>query len=376
MTRPSFADRIRGLPMDVLRRRLDDVTEGQAAGAVAAPQITDAMIPALFSRAAQGHLETMARRAAAITERRFGKVINLFAPLYLSNECANICLYCGFSMNVDIPRRSLTTDEVVDEAEHLRRQGFRHLLLVSGEHRGAYSLNAMADAVEALRGRFASVSIEVFPMETPEYRRLETAGVDGLTLYQETYDPDVYARLHTKGPKSRYEYRLHAIEKGGEAGFRTLGIGALLGLSDWRVEATMLAMHARYLAKRFWKSRIAISFPRVNPHEGDYTPEHAVSDAELVQMIVAMRLLLPDAELVLSTRERAALRDHLVGLGITRMSAGSKTNPGGYKVEQSSLKQFDISDERTPEQVAAMIESRGFEPVWKDFDPTFLHGPL
>jgi 2-iminoacetate synthase len=327
---------------------------------------------ALFSPAATDFAAQMTEKSAAVTERRFGKVIQLYAPLYLSNECANSCLYCGFSSNVKTKRISLTPDEALAEAEHLHNLGFRHILLVTGEMRSRYGVDEILEAVKKLTGRFASISIEVFPMSAEEYKRLETAGVDALTLYQETYLPDLYAELHPKGPKSRYDHRLDAIENGGIAGFRSLGVGALLGLADWRIEAVLLAMHARYLMRRFWKSRIAVSFPRVNPAETNFMPSKPVSDDELIQMIVGMRLLLPDAELVISTRERAEFRDRLIGLGITRMSAGSRTNPGGYLGQNEGGRQFSVADERSAKEVAAMIERKGLDPVWKDFDPAFI----
>lgn len=368
-----FYDRIRDIDHDALAARIREADDGDVVAALNKdrPEFADAM--ALFSPAAFGRIEEIARRSAALTERRFGKVIQLYAPMYLSNECANICRYCGFSMDAKIARVSLTTDQAVAEAEHLHRQGFRHILLVTGEYRGRYNVEDIARVVERLTGRFASLAVEVFPMPLDDYRRLEGAGVDGLTLYQETYHRGVYEELHTKGPKSRFEQRFDAVERGGAAGFRSLGIGALLGLADWRAEAALVFLHARYLMKRFWKSRISVSFPRFNTAETPYQPRHPVSDAELVQMITTMRLLLPDADLVLSTREPAALRDHVVGLGVTRMSAGSRTNPGGYVTDDTSARQFDVSDERSAEEVAVAIAARGFEPVWKDFDPLFLN---
>ncbi len=368
----SFHERIARIDHDALGRAVRAVTTDDVDASLGRERPDEADALALFSPAAFERIEEMARRAAAITERRFGRVIQLYAPMYLSNECANICTYCGFSNDVSIPRVSLSTDQAVREAMHLHEQGFRHILLVTGEYKGRYGADDIERVVAALKGRFASIAIEVFPMSEGRYRTLERAGVDGLTLYQETYHPDVYARLHPKGPKSRYDERLHAIERGGEAGFRSLGVGALLGLADWRAEAVLLAWHARFLTKRVWRSRIAVSFPRVNPAENGFAPEHPVSDADLVQMILAMRLLLPDAELVLSTREGAELRDRLIGLGITRMSAGSRTNPGGYVTNDASGRQFEVSDERSPGEVAEAIAARGFEPVWKDFDPAFV----
>ncbi len=370
----SFFSHIRDSDFDALKRSIESATKDRVRRAIRQTQSGDDDVLAVFSPAAGEFLEDMAVRAAAVTERRFGKTIQLYAPLYLSNECSNACVYCGFSCDSEMPRISLTLDQALADADKLYMEGFRHILLLTGESPNRYGVEQIREVAKALNGKFSSISIEVFPMKARDYKTLESAGVDALTLYQETYDPRLYKKLHPKGPKSNYEMRLAAIEEGGQAGFRSLGVGALLGLRDWRCEAVMLARHARYLSRRFWKSRVAVSFPRLNPALAGFEAPHPVSDAHLVQMITGMRLLLPDADLVLSTREPAALRDNIIGLGVTRMSAGSRTNPGGYVTELDSGQQFAVADQRPPAQVAAMIESRGFEPVWKDFDPVFLQG--
>lgn len=333
--------------------------------------LDDRDVAALLSPAARDRLEDLARRSAALTRRRFGRVMQLYAPLYLSSECVNRCTYCGFSQELAIPRRTLGLDEVVAEAEAVRALGFRHLLLVAGEAPRAVTVPYLEQVAAVLARRFDSLSIETGQFPEDGYRRLVAAGIDGLTIYQETYVPEVYRRVHRKGPKTRYDRRLAHLEAGGRAGFRSLGIGALLGLAPWPVEAYCVALHGRALTSAFWRSRIAISFPRIRPAAGGFAPEHPVSDADLVQMICAMRLALPDAELVLSTREPAALRDHLVALGITRMSAGSRTNPGGYQADDPGAEQFAVHDDRSPAEVAQMLAARGLEPVWKDFDRAF-----
>lgn len=329
-------------------------------------------VAALLSPAARPRLEVLARRSAALTRRRFGRVMQLYAPLYLTSACVNRCTYCGFSQELAIPRRTLSLDEVAAEAEAVRAQGFRHLLLVAGEAPRVVDVGYLEAVAARLSRRFDSLSIETGPFPLEGYRRLALAGVDGLTIYQETYLPDVYRQVHVKGPKHSYRRRLAFIEAGGRAGFRTLGIGALLGLAPWAIEAYCLALHGRALARAFWRSRIAVSFPRIRPAAGGYAPAHPVSDADLVQMICALRLALPDAELVLSTREPAALRDRLVSLGITRMSAGSRTSPGGYQAAAPGAEQFAVDDDRAPADVARMLLARGLEPVWKDFDRAFV----
>lgn len=330
---------------------------------------------ALLSPTAVTRLESLAQKALLLTRQRFGRTIQLYAPLYLSNECVNRCTYCGFSRELEIPRLSLSVDAVVAEAEHLHEEGFRHLLLVSGEVPRIINLDYLEAVARALRPRFDSLSIEVGTFDLAGYQRLVKAGIDGLTLYQETYLSDVYRRVHLAGPKNRADRRLLAMQHGGQAGFRSLGIGALLGLGPWQHEAFALALHGRALTKHFWRSRIAVSFPRIRENAGGNLAPHPVTDQDLVQMICVMRLMLPDAELVLSTREPARLRDHLIGIGITRMSAGSRTNPGGYGESECSGEQFSIEDTRSVQELSATLLARGFEPVWKDFDRAFVGTP-
>ncbi len=369
-----FADHLATLDLEQLRSRLYATTLDNVRRALDTDQPGELELAALLSPAAEPLVEQMAQRSAAITERRFGKVINLYAPLYLSNQCTNSCTYCGFSRALEIERTTLTTEQVLAEAEILHQEGFRHILLVSGEDPRAVTLDYLLECVGGLHKLFDSIAIEIQPLELSRYRRLAEAGVDGLTLYQEVYDPAIYPRYHPSGPKKIFSRRMAAMEAGGEAGFRSLGIGTLLGLADWRVEALLLAMHGRYLTRRFWKSRVAVSFPRLQGFAcREMAPEFQVTPLNMVQMLCAMRLVLPDAELVLSTRESAEFRDNMIGLGVTRFSAGSKTSPGGYSHPlDHEGEQFDVSDDRSAEEVAAAIAARGFEPVWKDFDRQFI----
>lgn len=360
---------------DELELQLASATEQQVERALVRSDLDDGDIVALLSPAAAPYLEAMARKAQALTRRRFGRIMQLYAPLYLSNECVNQCRYCGFAHGLDIARITLDLPAAKAEAERVHAQGFRHLLLVAGEAPRVVDVAYLESIARALRPLFDSISLEVGTFDQTRYQRLVAAGFDGLTLYQETYQPEVYREVHPIGPKHDCARRLRAIEDAGAAGFRTLGIGALLGLAPWRRDAWALAQHGRDLTQRFWRSRIAISFPRIRHHAGHRPPDHPVNDRELVQMICVLRLALPDAELVLSTREPARLRDHLMGVGITRMSAGSKTNPGGYGEAPDSSEQFAIEDTRTPAQISQVLLERGFEPVWKDFDGGFLATP-
>jgi 2-iminoacetate synthase len=330
-------------------------------------------VPTLLSPAAGEFLEPMAVLAKTITARRFGKTIQMYAPLYLSNYCKNSCVYCGFNIHNKIVRRTSNHDEIIAEAQLLKNKHISQLLLVSGEFPEEASVEMLEKVAVELKELFPSLSIEVYPLDQADYQRLCRAGIDGLAVYQETYDQDIYSRVHPAGPKRDFIYRLDAPERGAVGGFRQIGIGSLLGINDWRVESHYLMHHALYLIKHYWKSQVSVSFPRLRPAAGGYSPEHPVSDRDLVQMICAFRLMLPDAGLVLSTREPAELRDNLIGLGITRMSAGSKTAPGGYLGEQGqgAEGQFNVNDDRTVEEVAGVIRSKGYDTVWKDWDKGF-----
>ncbi|MBI1839247.1 MAG: 2-iminoacetate synthase ThiH [Verrucomicrobia bacterium] len=353
---------------------------------------------ALISPAAEPALESMARGSQTLTRRRFGRVIRLFAPLYLSNECVNNCQYCGFSRDNPIRRVTLDQSEVRREGEALAAQGFRNVLLVAGEHPKFVSNGYLEDSVQTLRELIPSVSLEVGPMDREAYERLVARGAEGLVVYQETYDRTVYAEMHTVGPKRDFDWRLETPERAYAAGFRRLGIGALFGLSDWRGEALALASHALYLLRHCWKAQITISLPRLRPCAGEFQPRFSLSDRELTQLVCAMRLLLPDAGIVLSTRESEPLRDGLIPLGVTMISAGSHTEPGGYTgagqnrihytqrgriisladgasewAERNdgtsgATGQFDIADHRSPAEMAERLRRIGYEPVWKDWE--------
>lgn len=356
---------------DVLAR-IEAKTPADVERALAAPQQCLDDFQALLSPAAAAFIEPMAQRAHRLTVQRFGRTILLYAPLYLSNECTNGCRYCGFNAHNRVPRQTLTLDEVEREAQVLHDRGFRHILLVTGESPRAVDNDFLAAAARRLRPLFSAIAIEVYPMEEAGYRQMVEAGVDGLTLYQETYDRALYAEMHPFGRKRDYDFRLLAPERGGAAGLRRIGIGALLGLGSFRSEAFFVGLHALHLSRHFWRSHLSVSFPRMRPADGGFQPLHPVSDRDFVQLICALRLLLPDAGLVLSTRESAHLRDNLLPLGVTQMSAGSCTAPGGYAGGEGSTRQFTIDDDRTPAEFARMIRSKGYDPVWKDWDRAFL----
>lgn len=369
----SFEQQLQQYPQAEVRAQVLNTTPGRIDQALRRPRLSMEDFAALLSpQVTDAQLELMAARAHKITTQRFGRTILLYAPMYLSNECHNGCKYCGFSADNHLYRKTLSLTEIEREARLLREQGFRHMLLLTGEAPEAAGIDYLEEAIHRVKKLCGSVSIEVFPMETEGYRRMVSAGVDGLTLYQETYDPELYRELHPYGPKSDYSFRLRAPENAGEAGLRRIGVGSLLGLGDCLTDVFYTGLHALYLARRFWRTQVTISFPRMRPAEGGFQPNSIVTDRQLTQFICALRLLIPDAGLILSTRERAELRDNLLPLGITQMSAGSCTAPGGYGEEDSDGEQFAICDERTPAEIEALLRARGYDPVWKDWDRAFL----
>jgi len=396
----SFAAEFDHLPLAALARDCLEVSPAAVRQSLGRAKLGLGDFARLISPAGAELLEDMGRRSRQLTQQRFGKVIRLFAPLYLSNECINNCKYCGFSRDNLILRVTLSPEEVRREAQALAGQGFRNILLVAGEHPKFVSTPYLRQCVQAVHAEVPSTSLEVGPLEAAEYRPLVEAGADGLVVYQETYDREVYAQMHTAGPKRNFEWRLETPERAYAAGFRRLGIGALYGLAPWRYEALGVAAHALYLLRHCWKAWVTISLARLRPCAGEFQPLTHMGDRDLVQLLCAFRLLFPDAGLVLSTRESPRMRDGLVRLGVTLMSAGSHTEPGGYtgagqdRLHQTvrgrilpatagadagagrppdalATEQFAIADTRSPREVAERIRGLGYEPVWKDWDAAF-----
>lgn len=323
---------------------------------------------ALLSPAAAPFLEQMAAMSRQVTQQRFGKTMQLYVPLYLSNECQNICTYCGFSYDNPLRRKTLGAGEILQEIAAIRALGFEHVLLVTGEANQSVGTNYFKKMLPLIRPHFAQISMEVQPMNEEEYAALIPLGLHSVLVYQETYHEAGYRGHHPKGKKSNFSYRLGTPDRLGAAGIHKIGLGVLIGLEDWRTDSFFTALHLHYLQRTYWQTRYSISFPRLRPFSGGLAPKVDMTDRELVQLICAYRLLHEDLELSLSTRESEKFRDHLVQLGITTMSAGSKTNPGGYAADPQSLEQFEISDERTAGEVAAMIRRQGYEPLWKDWE--------
>lgn len=327
---------------------------------------------ALISPAAATYLEPMAQLSRQLTQQRFGKTMQLYIPLYLSNECQNICTYCGFSYDNKLARKTLTGADILREIAVIRDMGYDHVLLVTGEAAQTVGIDYFQKILPLISPHFSNISMEVQPMDEADYASLIPLGLHAVLVYQETYHREDYKKHHPKGRKSNFDYRLDTPDRLGRAGIHKMGLGVLIGLEDWRTDSFFTALHLQYLEKTYWKSRYSISFPRLRPFQGGLCPKVEMNDRELVQLICAYRLFNQEVELSLSTREHARFRDHVMQLGITTMSAGSRTNPGGYASAPQSLEQFEISDERSAQEIAEMISRKGYEPVWKDWDRAFL----
>jgi 2-iminoacetate synthase len=323
---------------------------------------------ALISPAAMPYLEQLSQLSRAITQKRFGKTVQMYIPLYLSNECQNICTYCGFSYHNKIHRKTLSSFEILQEAEYLKKQGFQHVLLVTGEASMTVGVDYLAKAIRLLKPHFSNISIEVQPLEQEEYEVLVREGLHTVLVYQETYHKEDYKKHHPKGKKSNFDYRLHTPDRLGKAGVHKIGLGVLIGLEDWRTDSFFTALHVGYLERKYWQTKYSISFPRLRPATGLIEPKVEMTDRELVQLICAWRIYNEEIELSMSTRESEKFRNHIIQLGITSMSAGSRTNPGGYVADTSSLEQFEIDDSRTPREIVTMLEQKGYKAVWKDWE--------
>jgi len=344
----------------------DQVTDAGIKKILSKNRLTEVDYLTLLSPRAEKYLEEMAQKAHRLTIQHFGRVIFLYTPMYLSNYCVNQCVYCGFKVHNKLERKKLTPAEVEQEAQIIAGTGLKHVLILTGESRLKSPVSYIKECVEILKKYFTSISIEIYPLEENEYAELVSAGVDGITIYQEVYNEEEYAELHPAGPKRNYRFRLEAPERACRAGMRTVNVGALLGLGQWRREAFFTGLHADYLQNIFPDVEVSISPPRMRPQLGGFLPKVEVSDKNLVQYILAFRLFMPRGGITISTRERAELRDRLIRLGITRMSAGSCTAVGGRSNPESDC-QFEISDERSVREMAEMIYAQGYQPVYKDW---------
>lgn len=328
---------------------------------------------ALISPAADKYLEQMARLSRKLTRERFGKTISMFIPVYISNSCANSCVYCGFHVQNKMKRTVLSEEQIIAEYEAIKRLGpFDSILVLTGENPKVASVEYIGRALELAKPYFNNLQVEVMPLSTADYKLLRDKGLNGVVCFQETYNEKNYKNYHPRGPKSDYQWRVNGYDRMGMAGVHKIGMGVLIGLEDWRTDATMLARHLRYMEKTYWRTQYSVNFPRMRCAEnGGFQPNTVMSDRELAQLTFAMRIFDHDVDISYSTRETATVRDNMATLGVTTMSAESHTEPGGYANPRQSLAQFETSDNRTAREVAAALKAIGMEPVWKNWDRSF-----
>ena len=366
----TFYDIAHALNWNEVRDFIYSRSEDDVVRALKKERITMEDFAALVSPAASQYLEQMAEKSYHITRRRFGNTMQLYVPMYLSNWCTNRCIYCGFNCRNHFHRTVLNEDQIREEAEVICKDPFQHILLVTGEDPVKADVKYLGRAIQIMKDYFSQVSIEVQPLEQEEYEYLRPLGLHAVAVYQETYNEERYPIYHLSGKKSNYRYRLETPDRVCRAGIAKVGIGNLIGLEDWRTEAYFTALHARYIEKKYWKTKVSISFPRLRPHESEdaFQPNYPTTDREFLQIICSYRLLSEDLELNLSTRESSEYRDKIMPFGVTSVSAGSKTEPGGYAHPNEELEQFAINDDRPPMEVCQAIREKGFDPIWKDWD--------
>lgn len=335
-------------------------------------RLTDDDFMALVSPAAAARLEEMAALSRMYTRQRFGNTIAMYIPMYITNSCTNSCVYCGFNRHNHFDRVVLTPSQIEEECKAIRSMApFENLLLVTGENPKVAGTDYLEEALRTCRPYFNNLTIEVMPLKTEDYKRLTLSGLNGVVCFQETYNRAKYKTYHPAGMKSNFEWRLDGFDRMGQAGVHKIGMGVLIGLEEWRTDVTMMALHLKYLRKHYWQTRYSVNFPRMRPSEGHFQPNVVMSDRELAQLIFAYRIFDHDVDISVSTRESAAFRNNMATLGITSMSAGSKTDPGGYRTHPQALEQFSVSDERSPREVERDIHAIGYETVWKDWDRIF-----
>lgn len=367
-----FSEELKKYDWDETTAQIAAMTQADVETALGKEHLTDRDFMALISPAAEPYLETMARKSRRLTEQRFGKVVSMYIPMYITNSCTNSCVYCGFNRHNPFPRIILTPEQIEEECKAIKKLGpFENLLLVTGENPHLAGTDYIEKALLTCRPYFSNLSIEVMPLSTDDYARLTKSGLNGVTCFQETYNRERYKIYHPAGMKSKFEWRCDGFDRMGMAGVHKIGMGVLIGLEDWRTDVTMMARHLAYLRKKYWKTRYSVNFPRMRPSESGFQPNVVMSDKELVQLTFAFRLFDPDVDISYSTRENHTLRNNMATLGVTSMSAGSKTDPGGYAVYPTSLEQFAVSDRTSPDEVAADLRALGRQPVWKDWDKVF-----
>lgn len=368
-----FSDVIRQISWDETTERIMSKTDADVRRALSKSHCDIDDFMAMISPAADKYLEQMAWLSRKYTRERFGKTVNLFIPIYITNSCTNSCVYCGFHVQNKMARTILTEEEIVREYEAIKKLGpFDNLLIVTGENPAKAGVEYLARALDLAKPYFNNLQIEVMPLAAEDYARLREHGLNGVICFQETYNEAHYKVYHPRGMKSNYEWRLNGFDRMGQAGVHKIGMGVLIGLEDWRTDVTMMARHLRYLEKTYWRTQYSVNFPRMRHAEnGGFQPNVIMSDRELAQATFAMRIFDHDVDISYSTREPANVRNNMATLGVTTMSAESHTDPGGYACYPNSLEQFEISDGRKAGEVERDLRALGLEPVWKNWDRVF-----
>lgn len=372
-----FADELLKYDWDETTRQISAITEDDVKRVLAkANRNTQNLTPedfmALISPAAAPYIEEMARLSHKFTVERFGNTISMYIPMYVSNACTNKCVYCGFNHDNKFARKTLTLDEVKAECEAIKKLGpFDNLLIVAGEYPSLCGPDYLEKVLGVCRPYFNNLTIEVQPMKMADYKRLSLSGLNGVVCFQETYHREAYKKYHPQGMKTHFEWRVNGFDRMGQAGMHKIGLGVLIGLEDWRTDVVMMARHLRYLQKKYWRTRYSVNFPRMRPSESGYQPNVVMSDKELAQLTFAFRIFDHDIDISYSTREEPKFRNNMLHLGVTSMSAGSRTEPGGYVAAHQALEQFEVSDSRSPKAVTDAIRDLGMDVVWKDWDAVF-----
>ena len=365
-----FSEELEKISWEQTTRDIYEKTDADVRRALAKKSLDVEDFKALISPAAIPYLEVMAQLSRKYTLERFGKTISMFIPLYITNSCTNSCIYCGFNHNNPMKRTILTEKEMINEYKAIKKLApFDNLLLVTGENPAKAGVDYIERALLLARPYFSNLQIEVMPLKSEDYEQLTHAGLNGVICFQETYNRANYNLYHPRGMKSKFEWRVNGFDRMGQAGVHKIGMGVLIGLEEWRTDVTMMAYHLRYLQKHYWKTKYSVNFPRMRPSEnGGFQPNVVMSDRELAQLTFAMRIFDHDVDISYSTRECAELRDQMATLGVTTMSAESKTEPGGYFSYPQTLEQFHVSDERKAVEVDAALRALGRVPVYKDWD--------
>lgn len=366
----SFYDEITKVHIMDYAREVDLMTDNDVARALARARHNEQLelgdFMALISPAAAPYLSDMAVLAQRFTRQRFGNGVSMYVPLYLTNLCTNNCRYCGFAAHNKFPRRVLTAAETKQECEAIKAMGYENILVVTGANERRGGMDYFREMLPIVREYASYLSMEVQPIDTEDYRELKTLGLDAVMVYQETYDPACYKENHLSGKKTDMRYRMETPERLGDAGIDKVGIGALLGLFDWKADTVALARHLLYMRQHYWQTRMSLSFPRLRPAAGGFEPVSPVNDRQMIQTLCAWRLFDHELEISISTRESRRFRDVIVPVVITAISAGSSTQPGGYAVDHHDLPQFIINDDRSVQEVTAALKQSGLEPIFRE----------